>query len=146
MSKNCVLGTLCSEAKTQEQPATWKNRFHAHKKNPFSKDLKTQLLGEQNQHATTSLGNKKHETGLIFEFFSTTPPLATNEAPQKHPLMGKKVILAFYEKKKSTIIDVEGMEYNSERPKIVPKKLVNITSGMLPFLVAINLNVIFQKN
>jgi len=32
------------------------------KKKPFSKDLKTQLLGEQNQHATTSLGNKKHET------------------------------------------------------------------------------------
>jgi len=59
--------------------------------------------------------------------------------------MGKKVILAFYEKK--TIIDVEGMEYNSERPKIVPEtKLVNLTSGMLPFLVAINLNVIFQKN
>jgi len=53
---------------------------------------------------------------------------------------------SFLRKKKSTIIDVEGMEYNSERPKIVPKKLVNITSGMLPFLVAINLNVIFQKN
>jgi len=72
MSKNCVLGTLCSEAKTQEQPATWKNRFHAHKKKPFSKDLKTQLLGEQNQHATTSLGIKStKQTGLVFEIFST---------------------------------------------------------------------------
>jgi len=65
--------------------------------------------------------------------------------PPETSTNGQKVILAFYEKK-STIIDVEGMEYNSERPKIVPKKLVNLTSGMLPFLVAINLNVIFQKN
>jgi len=48
------------------------NRFHAHKKNPFSKDLKTQLLGEQNQHATTSLGIKStKQTGLVFEIFST---------------------------------------------------------------------------
>jgi len=42
------------------------------KKNPFSKDLKTQLLGEQNQHATTSLGIKStKQTGLVFEIFST---------------------------------------------------------------------------
>jgi hypothetical protein len=49
-----VLRTLCSDTKTQEKPATWKNKkFHAHnnKKKTFSKDLKTQLLGEQlNQH------------------------------------------------------------------------------------------------
>jgi len=44
----------------------------AQKKNPFSKDLKTQLLGEQNQHATTSLGIKStKQTGLVFEIFST---------------------------------------------------------------------------
>jgi len=73
MSKNCVLGTLCSEAKTQEQPATWKNKqIPCAQKNPFSKDLKTQLLGEQNQHATTSLGIKStKQTGLVFEIFST---------------------------------------------------------------------------
>jgi len=41
-------------------------------KKPFSKDLKTQLLGEQNQHATTSLGIKStKQTGLVFEIFST---------------------------------------------------------------------------
>jgi len=48
-----VLRTLCSDTKTQEKPATWKKKkFHAHnKKKTFSKDLKTQLLGEQlNQH------------------------------------------------------------------------------------------------
>jgi len=86
---------------------------------PFFKRSENAIIGGT-KHATTSLGNKKHETGLVFEFFSTTPPLATNVAPHKHPPMGKKVILAFYEK--STIIDVEGMEYNSERPKIVPEK------------------------
>jgi len=46
-----VLRTLCSDTKTQEKPATWKkNSMHTTKKT-FSKDLKTQLLGEQlNQH------------------------------------------------------------------------------------------------
>jgi len=57
-------------------------------KNPFSKDLKTQLLGEQNmQHHLLAI---KSTTGLVFEFFSTTPPLATNGAPKKHPPMGKR--------------------------------------------------------
>jgi len=47
-----VLRTLCSDTKTQEKPATWKIKIPCtQQKKTFSKDLKTQLLGEQlNQH------------------------------------------------------------------------------------------------
>jgi len=57
MSK-IVFWEPCAQ-KQKPQEATWKKQIPCAQKT-FSKDLKTQLLGEQ--HATTSLGNKKHET------------------------------------------------------------------------------------
>jgi len=75
--------------KQKPQEATWKKQIPCAQKT-FSKDLKTQLLGEQNMQQHLLAIKSTKQTGLVFEFFSTTPPLATNGAPQKHPLMGKR--------------------------------------------------------
>jgi len=45
-----------------------KNRFHARTKT-FSKDLKTQLLGEQNMQQHLLAIKSTKQTGLVFEFF-----------------------------------------------------------------------------
>jgi len=61
------------------------------------------------------------QTGLVFEFFQPHHLWQLMEPPRNIHQWAKGHS-SFLRKKKSTIIDVEGMEYNSERPKIVPKK------------------------
>merc|ERR1711915_1031000 len=66
-----VLRTLCSDTKTQEKPATWKNKkFHAHnkKKNIFKRS-ENAIIGGTTEPTSPSLGIKSStQTGLVFVF------------------------------------------------------------------------------
>jgi hypothetical protein len=143
-----VLRTLCSDTKTQEKPATWKNKnsMHTTKKNIFKRS-ENAINGGTTEPTSPSLGIKSStQTGLVFVFNHL---LATNGAPDLTSTNGQKSHSSFL-RKNETIIDVEGMGFHKGQIQICSRKNfplnVNLTSGMLPFLMAINLNVIFQKN
>jgi len=143
-----VLRTLCSDTKTQEKPATWKKKkFHAHnKKKHFQKIWKRNYWGNNWTNITISWHKKLDTDWTCFCF---QPSLATNGAPDLTSTNGQKSHSSFL-RKNETIIDVEGMGFHKGQIQICSRKNfplnVNLTSGMLPFLMAINLNVIFQKN